>query len=224
MLYPTIDTVESRYGAPMGRNTFPNLHTEGDLLLFRVPLDAGGYDPGGAHWGLPNDLWCATDAWHFRTFTRAGSFLEAAGKITALYPFAKDFKPLGLSDFFAGYASAALWTESFEEPDQSPKFYRDAGYGVSDLTDSARERMLADASSFLASAADLIARITEKRGQFDYERAGQVFWYVRQGHGVGWHDDPEQWAGHAEHLRQLTEKYRTQQYLYLTDDHKVDLE
>ena len=26
--------------------------------LFKVRLDSGGYDPGGAYWGGPDDLYC----------------------------------------------------------------------------------------------------------------------------------------------------------------------
>lgn len=46
--------VNARYGAPMGRHTGPDyLETgAGPLRLVRIPLDSGGYDRGGAYWGL----------------------------------------------------------------------------------------------------------------------------------------------------------------------------
>ena len=48
----TLKTVDTRYGAPMGRSG-----QKGDpdwyyrFSLRRVRLDAGGYDSGGAYWG-----------------------------------------------------------------------------------------------------------------------------------------------------------------------------
>ena len=54
--------VNSTYGAPMGRHTGPSLDQEaGPLYLRRVRLDAGGYDSGGAYWGLGQPLWEAMD-------------------------------------------------------------------------------------------------------------------------------------------------------------------
>lgn len=80
------ENVNCQYGAPMGRRTFPN---PGDLAprtvrLFRVRLDAGGYDDGGAYWGA-GPLYCATLTKaaegkfnEYREFTRARSRFDAA--------------------------------------------------------------------------------------------------------------------------------------------------
>lgn len=50
--------VNARYGAPMGR---PNGHVDpdatGPFALQRVPIDSGGYDRGGAYWGLGEPLY-----------------------------------------------------------------------------------------------------------------------------------------------------------------------
>jgi hypothetical protein len=55
--------VSSRYGAPMGRHTGPSPSGEGQRWqLRRIRLDAGGYDPGGAYWGLGLPLyWCMNE-------------------------------------------------------------------------------------------------------------------------------------------------------------------
>lgn len=45
----------SRYGAQMGRPRAGSAHDDGFIgkaFLRAVPIDAGGYDPGGAYWGL----------------------------------------------------------------------------------------------------------------------------------------------------------------------------
>jgi hypothetical protein len=53
----------SRYGASMGRPSTSDRelsHIDGidvKLKLQRVPLDSGGYDPGGAYWGHGSPLW-----------------------------------------------------------------------------------------------------------------------------------------------------------------------
>lgn len=72
--------VSCRYGAPMGRDSFGILENvePRTLRLFRVRLDAGGYDDGGAYWGHGGTLWCATDNADYRQFTRAGSRERAA--------------------------------------------------------------------------------------------------------------------------------------------------
>lgn len=81
--------VNSTYGAPMGRREYRN---PGDLAprtvrLFRVRLDSGGYDDGGAYWGHGDPLYCATltdeaqasgEFNDYREFTRARSRFDAA--------------------------------------------------------------------------------------------------------------------------------------------------
>lgn len=69
----------SAYGASMGRpgRAIP---LENELCkLHRVPLDSGGYDPGGAYWGTPSDLWrlqCADGDRFTRAPTRFRAFLK----------------------------------------------------------------------------------------------------------------------------------------------------
>ena len=47
-----VPSVPGRYGAPMGRHGRPLCGEDEDLVATRVPLDEGGYDAGGAYWGL----------------------------------------------------------------------------------------------------------------------------------------------------------------------------
>lgn len=77
------EQVNNTYGAPMGRRDSGHLDTAEpkNIRLFRVNLDSGGYDDGGAYWG-PNPygqiLFCAIDAIGNRRFTRAASRERAA--------------------------------------------------------------------------------------------------------------------------------------------------
>jgi hypothetical protein len=88
----------SQYGASMGRRA-GDAPLEGELCkLHRVPLDSGGYDPGGAYWGIeggpgmsgPGPLWrlqCdggdhfvrATD--RFRAFLKLSSALQVSFRV-----------------------------------------------------------------------------------------------------------------------------------------------
>ena len=73
------DRVNSRFGAPMGRcDTVPALdETRRTVRLFRVNLDSGGYDDGGAYWGHGTALWCARDRSGEEKFVRAVDRLQA---------------------------------------------------------------------------------------------------------------------------------------------------
>lgn len=62
--------VSTKYGAPMGRiSTLPPGGISGRAKLFRVRLDSGGYDDGGAYWGIGGLLYCL-DALEGRAFFR----------------------------------------------------------------------------------------------------------------------------------------------------------
>ena len=93
---PKLPKVDTTHGAPMGRAPWPrkSMFSEGlditqvecfkePAYCFKLPL-RDGYDPGGAYWGGPNDLWCATNGFEgdntFQMFTRAGSRHEAQSK------------------------------------------------------------------------------------------------------------------------------------------------
>jgi hypothetical protein len=70
--------VFTRYGAPMGRSSSPLGDGPRSVRLFRVRLDSGGYDEGGAYWGRGGALYCAQCPEGGRRFTRAKSRADAA--------------------------------------------------------------------------------------------------------------------------------------------------
>jgi len=49
-----------RFGASMGRTSDLSYQAAGKLRLERVPINSGGYDPGGAYWGSGQPLFLAT--------------------------------------------------------------------------------------------------------------------------------------------------------------------
>ena len=79
---PQFPLVNCERGAPMGRTTFGTPeHAENKIRVFQVNIDSGGYDDGGAYWGLGKPLYCATDGADYRQFTRATTRLEAVAKL-----------------------------------------------------------------------------------------------------------------------------------------------
>ena len=71
-------------GAPMGRPTIQE-DPAAKCRLFKVRFIDGCYDIGGAYWGGPADLYCATGA-GFQTFTRAKNRAAARSQILERFP------------------------------------------------------------------------------------------------------------------------------------------
>ncbi len=72
--------VSSRYGAPMGRQSDNISMSEGTGTLHAVPLEDGGYDSGGAYWGLGLPLWCVVTE-DGRAFFRASDPLTGVKEV-----------------------------------------------------------------------------------------------------------------------------------------------
>ncbi len=69
--------VNGRYGAPMGRRNTGNAPVDKTVRVFRVRLNAGGYDDGGAYWGHGGAIYCATDGADYFATVRADSRLRS---------------------------------------------------------------------------------------------------------------------------------------------------
>jgi len=76
-----MSNVSCRYGAPMGRGRGIFNIPAGKIRLFRVKINSGGYDDGGAYWGLGSPLFCATDDMGYCEYTRAMDRGAAALKL-----------------------------------------------------------------------------------------------------------------------------------------------
>lgn len=70
--------VNSQYGAPMGRSESP---LSFPVRVFRVRINSGGYDDGGAYWGIGKPLFCAVCPNGGRQFVRADSRLSAVAEM-----------------------------------------------------------------------------------------------------------------------------------------------
>ena len=86
--------VTSIYGAPMGRvESSLRVLPQGKLRVYRVRIDSGGYDDGGAYWGLDAPLYCIEDDFNTRRFYRADdrsmAYRKFAREIGGPYPLAR---------------------------------------------------------------------------------------------------------------------------------------
>lgn len=92
--YPTpanpTPPVGGRYGAPLGRRTrWAAGPFFGRVRARRVPLDKGGYDRGGAYWGLGAPVWYVYDTDGLDMFVRARTRTDAIAQATA----SRDWEP-----------------------------------------------------------------------------------------------------------------------------------
>jgi hypothetical protein len=87
-----LERFDGRFGARMGRpDLSPARPTEGpvSVSLGRVRLSQGGYDPGGAYWGLGQPLWRAVGSDGSEMWFRAPDRAAAVARIERLIPGAR---------------------------------------------------------------------------------------------------------------------------------------
>lgn len=92
---PTPD-VSCKYGAPMGRashNDWTVNENAGPFRLVRCPLDSGGYDRGGAYWGIGTPLYYyegpLTD---ISGYVRGRTRDQAKAEVRAIHPLARFYR------------------------------------------------------------------------------------------------------------------------------------
>lgn len=86
--------VNSTHGAPMGRHSVNQEDRESPKVsLQRVRLDSGGYDNGGAYWGIGEPLWLAqTDGQEMYEFFRAANREAAKNYVRQSLPQARFYR------------------------------------------------------------------------------------------------------------------------------------
>lgn len=90
-----IPPVSGRYGAPFGRPYTERFTLEAlgtPLYLRHIRLNSGGYDAGGAYWGLGPRLYYVEDGVGNSRFFRARDRAEAKAKILADWPGARFYR------------------------------------------------------------------------------------------------------------------------------------
>lgn len=167
----------SKYGASMGRDSYGKL--SGEVTIKRVPIDTQGYDPGGAYWGTPSNLWCATcddGMQYFRAESREDAQAEVRERAVSEVSFSKENPEHELSAFQNAYIEAALWSSTDDNGDPL-----DSNYHSGDLAEETITKVKADCEKFLTeNFADLMSK--------DIEQGAHDFWLTRNGHGCGFWD------------------------------------
>ena len=204
--------VSSKYGAPMGRpSDDPEAFVGQIVQLRKVPAVDGDYDPGGAYWGSPKDLYCAWNdelVFYCRAKSREDAMAKLPGAIFVVPPMIVALK--APDAFFYAYIEAALWSTN-DESDPSDGVPLDSNYSFDDLDPESEKKMRANCDAFyVANANDIYL------GGDD--QAGHDFWLSRNGHGVGF-DDRDCYGsdGQRERLQDAARKCG-EVYLYVENE------
>lgn len=84
---PDLLLASSPYGAPLGRPNAIPVTPPCKVSLRRVRLNSGGYDQGGAYWGVGRALyWAGDDDGLLDLFFRAVTRESAKAHLRTLYP------------------------------------------------------------------------------------------------------------------------------------------
>lgn len=225
----------SERGAQMGRREHRRPEEiEGPVIfeVTRVPLDAGGYDPGGAYWGANIDgeighlWWYTTENGEVSEYIRAKDITDATNQIEAQFPGSGycrpnngEIDPHQLDEFTTAYIKCALWSShcNEEEDGDSGGPMMDDRYSVDEISQECLKEMVQDCLDFRDSAQWLaVSKLTDRP---DDSCAGHDFWLNRNGHGSGFWDghwpDP-----HGDALSKWSKTFGAVD-LYVGDDHKI---
>jgi hypothetical protein len=173
----------SKYGAQMGRASDLPFDATGELLIRVVPIDTGGYDPGGAYWGSGQTLFYVFDADGRGRYLRAVSVDEVRGQFPgATFGSQTEVTDADVEDMFEAYVECALWL-SVDDEDKP----LDDRFSSGALDDGARDRMRADCARFATENAVTLLSAMQKRG-VDWSQVGHDLWLTRNGHGCGFWD------------------------------------
>ena len=207
----------TKYGADMGRRSDLAEDTTATLTLRHVPI-TDGYDPGGAYWGSPDNLYCVSDEDGNVAYLRASGADAARAKFprATFAPVTEGPTEGDLAEMLDGYIECALWSTNDESTEDGGEPF-DANYSADDLAPEAREAMRTDVEAFAkANAATILAALGH--GRCDWSRAGHDFWLTRCGHGINFSDN---WPEAQAELLNASARKMGEVYLYLGDDGRI---
>lgn len=179
-----LSNVGTYRGAPMGRiDTHRHNRTAPiQLIVHECPLDEGGYDEGGAYWGIGDPLWRAVSpdggvGFFLRSKTRDDALgivrTEYENAVILATPYRRWFE-----EFVQGYEEAALWVSRDDEHE---------GFEGMELAASTKNVMRDECSAFCVEVEQPLVRAINCK-DYSAARAGHDFWLTRCGHGAGYWD------------------------------------
>jgi hypothetical protein len=161
----------------------------GPLKIRCVPIDDGGYDPGGTYWGLGKKLFCVSEVDGVSEFeaavkyVRAEDFAEAKAKFKNATWTPSVMEDSDLTDMVQGYISAALFFSLFDDEGDLIT----SGYGEDDLTPETLESMHEECKSFAEENQELLVALGAVM-DIDWSRLGGDLWLTMIGSGSGFGD------------------------------------
>lgn len=199
-----LPNVSTPYGAPMGRAE-KHQEPEGKLTVRQVHLDNGGYDSGGAYWGLPNNLHLVEDeSGEYQAFER-GTPTQVCQKLREEHPGIPVEVAYDLDTFVAAYLEVS-------------RLSLDGGdyFGWKDFTKAAKSVALKDCKKFLEANQHLFGAASCAQAAFD-------FWLTRNHEGCGFWDRPELYGENSTRLTEAAEAFG-EQHAYVSSRKKIGLE
>lgn len=127
--------------------------------------------------------------------------------MSEFYSQAAEVAGIGQRPFVKGYIEALYFTDSGED--------RGEFDAESPMAEEAVKAIVEECEDFINSNSELLEKAY---ASIDEERAGQLFWYNRNGHGVGFWD--QGYEPFWEELSKASKPYGDS-YTYLGDDGKV---
>lgn len=192
---------DPKRGAALGRAPIdePDADTyKTPLILKRVPLDEGGYDPNGTYFGRDNSnlYWLASEDGKIDRVYRARDDAAAIAYAGNLYKYAKiptrvegltvEIGEIELDSFTRQYLETALWAE-LDHADESGGRPLDDNYTIEDFDPEFVAQAKRDCEDFQEAQAELLDKAYAEH-DYNEENAGHDFWLTRNGHGAGFKD------------------------------------
>ena len=148
----------------MGRRSDLPFDFKSALQIRHVPLD-GGYDPGGAYWGGPDNLYCVVSEDGRERYLRAAGFDEVKAQFpNATFPPQSSISDSDIDDMLAGYIEAALFSTNDESTPEGGEPL-DNNYNESDLTPKCRAGMREDCAKFARENSKALLASMGKKGR-----------------------------------------------------------
>ena len=168
---PNLTQMNCSRGAPMGRYELQPTD-ECSLHLHKVPLDNGGYDGGGAYWGLPDDLWRLVgddtdEQRECQVFFRAKDRAAALAKVKEDYDFVT---VLPLELHFESALTACLNTIDWDWELSAPDYEEDPWVTLDDESKQTVEKGLRE----------FIEKLGADANKVESADLGTAYWMGRQ--------------------------------------------
>lgn len=217
----------TKYGAQMGRYSNLDGSFAGHVTLRRVPIDDGGYDPGGAYWGTGEPLFVLTNEDGDTAYFRASDFETAREHAATEFPEANIIEPSDITEsdiaeMVEAYTMTGLSYSYATEQDRDTETDMASNYASFNLTEEAKTEVCRICETFArGNRTALLACIG--KGDLTWDKAGTDLWHSQHRHGLGFNagDWPEEYE---DSLQESAEQFSEWSYFFTNDGETVGIE